>query len=130
MKLQRWGAGVQLLKGAPAQAGGGGRGGGPGPGRGAGALWAGAGLGAALGSLGLWKNLALGASMAQLAPGAPSGWHFGAKVFPKLFQKHEREHSVGHEADPGGQEALDGKRRRGKWKELGGTLAPPPGPAA
>lgn len=47
-----------------------------------------------------------GLGMAQPTPTAPSGWHFDTKVFAKLFQKHKREHGVGHEADASRQEAL------------------------
>lgn len=47
-----------------------------------------------------------GLGTAQPTPTAPSGWHFDTKVFAKLFQKHKREHGVGHEADASRQEAL------------------------
>lgn len=62
--------------------------------------------------------------MGQPAPTAPSGRHFDAKVFAKLFQKHECEHGVGHEADASRQEALDGEAATGSEKCQGETPAP------
>lgn len=35
------------------------------------------------------------------------GWHFDAKVLPKLLQEHESEHSVGDETDARGKETLE-----------------------
>lgn len=58
----------------------------------------------------------------------PSGKHFDAEVFAKLFQKHEREHGVGHEADACRHEALGGDRGTGSEESPAGpppALAPP-----
>lgn len=77
-------------------------------------LRAGAGLRATLAHLDSGRTWRWGLGMAQPDPAAPSGWHFDAKVFAKLLQKHKREHGVWHEADASRQEPLV----KGQWPEL------------
>lgn len=72
---------------------------------------------------GLWNKLVQGAGCDPAAPTATSGWHFDAKVLAKLFQKHKREHGVGHEADTSRHEAL---REKGGEHEDSPRGTPPP----
>ena len=73
--------------------------------------------------LALWNKLAQGAGRDPAAPTATSGRHFDAKVLAKLFQKHECEHGVGHEADTGRHEAL--REKGGEHEDSPGGRAPP-----
>lgn len=71
-----------------------------------------------------WKSLALGAGPGSAHSLAPSGEHFEAKVFAKLFQEDKREHGVRHEADACRHEALGGERGSRESEDPRGTPSP------
>ena len=70
------------------------------------------------------KSLALGAGAGSAHSLAPSGEHFEAKVFAKLFQEDKREHGVRHEADACRHEALGGERGSRESEDPRGTPSP------